>query len=154
MACVFLRRGSGIRIVDASLSMFSLTQVLAPILVFVIMAGSGAPSNTAASKARDAQRRADVHVILNAVWQYSIDHNGALPPSIPARKAQEICPSKNPVKPCVDLSVLADEYLETMRADPQAPAGHTWYTIVKSDENRVTVQAPHAEVEPVISLTR
>ncbi len=133
--------------------MFSLVQALAPILVFVVMAGSGAPSNAAVSKARDAQRRADVNIILNAVYQYAIDNNGELPAGIPSGQAKEVCSNNSPVQPCVDLRVLTKDYLVAIPTDPQAPDGHTWYTIVKSGENRITVQALHPENQP-INVTR
>lgn len=134
--------------------MFSLIQSLLPVLLYVVMAGSGAPSHSQASLARDSQRRADVNTILAAVWQYAGDHKGALPSNIPAYDAQEICSAKNAVKPCVDLKVLAGDYVVALPSDPQAPDGHTWYAIVKSGENRVTVRALHPETETFISVTR
>jgi prepilin-type N-terminal cleavage/methylation domain-containing protein len=39
---------------------------------------------------KNAQRRADVTTILNAVYQYSIDNNGAIPPSI-STTTRNIC---------------------------------------------------------------
>ncbi len=104
--------------------------------------------------ARDAQRRSDVNVVLNAVWQYALDNNGALPKNIPLNTPAEICASQAPVKPCVDLKVLEGSYIVSLPRDPEAPEGHTWYTIVKSGENRVTVTAMHPESEEVISITR
>ena len=105
--------------------------------------------------ARNAQRRADVNTILNAVYQYSIDNNGNLPTTI-TTSATEICRSGVDVN-CtglINLNVLTGSYVVALPADPQAAtATSTKYTIVKSG-NRVTVAAPSAEQSATISVTR
>lgn len=106
--------------------------------------------------ARDAQRRADVNTILNAVYQYSIDNNGNLPTSITTTNLV-ICKSGVNVS-CgadgVDLNVLTGSYVVALPSDPQsATATGTNYYIVKSG-NRITVSAPGAEQTATISVTR
>ncbi len=105
--------------------------------------------------ARNAQRRADVNTILNAVYQYSIDNNGTLPSTIETT-AKAICRSGVTVD-CtglINLNVLTGAYIVAIPADPQtATATSTSYTIVKSG-NRITVAAPDAEQSAAISVTR
>ena len=105
--------------------------------------------------ARNAQRRADVNTILNAVYQYSIDNNGSLPSTITTGET-EICKSGINVD-CtglVNLNMLTGSYVVAVPNDPQtATATSTKYTILKSG-NRVTVKAPDAEQGAAISVTR
>lgn len=105
--------------------------------------------------ARNAQRRADVNTILNAVYQYSIDNNGNLPTAITTTETN-ICRSGVNVvcTGLINLNVLTGSYVVGIPADPQTgDATDTNYTIFKSG-NRVTVKAPDAEQGAVISVTR
>jgi hypothetical protein len=104
--------------------------------------------------ARNAQRRGDVNTILNAVYQYAIDNNGTIPSTIPTGEPQEICDTRAPMQPCVDLSVLEGAYLVQVPKDPQAEAGETGYLISRSAQGRITVSAPNAEGSSEISVTR
>jgi type IV pilus assembly protein PilA len=105
---------------------------------------------------RNSQRKADVHTILNAVYQYYVD-NGSLPSAISSAET-EIC--KTNASSCsslIDLSVLtADEkYLPSIPTDPTGVSTNgTGYKIKKSSNNRVTVNAPFAENGATISATR
>ncbi len=105
---------------------------------------------------RNAQRRADVNTILNAVYQYSIDNNGTLPANI-TTSATAICQA-SPCTSLIDLSVLttSEKYLVSIPKDPliTATTGTAGYTIMKSSNGRVTVAAPSAEQSAVISVTR
>ena len=106
--------------------------------------------------ARDAQRRSDVNTILNAVYQYAIDNNGALPTGIPTGTAKGICKSTD--ADCsngVNLRVLTGSYLVNIPSDPQATTGTgTNYTIVQDANGRITVTAPGAEQTASITVTR
>jgi type IV pilus assembly protein PilA len=105
--------------------------------------------------ARDAQRRSDVNTILNAVYQYSIDHNGALPTGIPTGSPEQICKVTDPGCGGVSLNVLTGAYLVSIPADPQATGSGTNYTIVQDSNKRITVAAPGAETPgTTISVTR
>ena len=105
--------------------------------------------------ARNAQRRADVNTVLNAVYQYSIDNNGNLPSTITTTET-EICKSGVNVD-CtglINLNTLTGSYVVALPNDPQAAtATSTKYTIFKNG-NRVTVKAPSAEQNASISVTR
>jgi len=105
---------------------------------------------------RNAQRRADVNTILNAVYQYSIDNNGSLPSTI-TTTATAVCQA-SPCTSLIDLSVLtaSEKYLTAIPHDPliTATTGTSGYTIAKSANGRVSVAAPDAEQSLVISATR
>ena len=105
---------------------------------------------------RNAQRKVDVNTILNAVYQYSIDNNGALPANI-TTSVTAVCQAA-PCTGLIDLSVLSasEKYLTAIPHDPSisATTGTAGYTIVKSANGRVTVAAPLAEQSLVISATR
>ena len=113
--------------------------------------------------ARDAQRRSDVNTILNAVYQYAIDNNGALPSSIPtgSDNAQEVCitdSSDCPAGDAVDLDILTGSYLVSIPSDPQVATAGTGsdYMIYQSggSNSRVTVYASTYEGDSSITVTR
>lgn len=106
---------------------------------------------------RNAQRRADVNTILNAVYQYAIDNNGALPSSI-TTGLLEICKTGGTCAGLADLSVLTtnEKYLTAIPHDPGAtcnPNG-TCYVVMKTAGGRVMVAAVMAELGITISVTR
>lgn len=110
--------------------------------------------------ARNAQRRSDVNTILNAVYQYAIDHDGNLPPGLDdATRTTAICQT-NERCDGLSLDALNGSYLIRMPTDPlqsdNDPA--SGYTIRKSrygrDSWRITVAAPLAEGGLDISVTR
>jgi type IV pilus assembly protein PilA len=108
--------------------------------------------------ARNAQRRSDVQTIINAVYQYAIDNNGALPgnPAI-STTVQSIC--KDSTSPCtngISLRMLSGTYVVRTPIDPSVAAAATGtnYTIVKDTKGRVTVNAPGAENSATINVTR
>jgi prepilin-type N-terminal cleavage/methylation domain-containing protein len=107
-------------------------------------------------QARDAQRRADVNTILNAVYQYAIDNNGTLPAGIPTTTAKTIC--KSTAVSCnngVNLNTLTGSYLVKIPFDPKSStATGTNYLIVQDSNGRITVSAPGAEITSGISVTR
>jgi hypothetical protein len=104
-----------------------------------------------------------VATILNAVYQYSIDHNGTLP-TIPTAvcsllAANEVCKTTD-TGTCstgVDLNVLlaSEKYLTAMPVDPSiSSTDGTGYYITKNNYNRVTVCAPSAEQGATISVSK
>jgi type IV pilus assembly protein PilA len=137
---------------------FTLIELLLVIGIIGILAGVVIVSINPTKQlgdARNAQRRSDVNTILNAVYQYSIDHNGNLPSPITSVPS-EICRSGLNVD-CtglVNLNMLTGSYIVGLPIDPQsATATSTNYTIVKAN-NRVTVAAPGAEQGASIAVTR
>ncbi len=138
---------------------FTLLEILLVVAVIAILAGIVIVAINPTKQlgdARNAQRRADVNTILNAVYQYSIDNNGNLPANI-TTTVTAVCQAPSCTS-LIDLSVLttSEEYLTAIPRDPliTATTGTAGYTIVKSANGRVTVAAPSAEQSAVISVTR
>lgn len=116
------------------------------------------------SQANNAQRSSNVNTILNAVHQYGVDNRGKLPPDIETA-AKEICATGVAKATCDtdDLIYLgeltaSETYIPTLPKDPGCPddcaTNGIGYTVVKSANGRVTVNAPDAELSQVISVTR
>lgn len=142
---------------------FTLLEILLVVAAIAVLAGITIVAINPAKQlgeTRNAERRAGVNTILNAVQQYAIDNDGVLPSDIPTSEA-EIC--EDSVASCgtlVDLSVLTEdeEYLVDLPTDPQCPAvcdtDGIGYTIYKSANGRVTVSAPDAELDDIIEVTQ
>ncbi len=112
-------------------------------------------------QARDAQRRSDLNTILNAVYQYAIDHNGALPsstdiPTAPDKK--EICLAGESLSTCVRLDTLSGAYIVKVPNDPSitdlTTATGSKYFISKDANGRITVSGNAETAGVTISVTR
>jgi len=114
------------------------------------------------SEAHDAQRRSDVHTIINAVYDYTLDSNGELPAGIPTGTPKIICQITVSPSDCmtvlngVNLRMLSGSYLTTIPRDPKVTMTGTGtrYTIMEDTNGRLTVAAPGAERVEDISVTR
>ncbi len=138
---------------------FTLLEILLVVAAIAILAGIvilAINPTKQLGDTRNAQRRADVNTILNAVYQYAIDNNGTLPANI-TTTVTAVCQA-SPCTGLIDLSVLttSEKYLTAIPRDPliTATTGTAGYTIVKSANGRVTVAAPSAEQSATISVTR
>jgi len=145
---------------------FTLIEILLVVAAIAILASIvilAINPNKQLGETRNAQRRADVNTILNAVYQHSIDNNGTLL-TIPTGTcsllaANQVC-RLTAIGTCatgVDLSALTlnEKYLTKMPNDPTlSSADGTGYYISKSVNGRVSVCAPSAEQAAVISITR
>lgn len=111
------------------------------------------------AEAKNAQRWSNVNAILNAVYQYSVDHDGTFPTALPAVPT-EICKTGTAPSICasnglLDLTSLTPTYVVTLPVDPaELPGFGTGYLISTSTGNRVIVSAPHAEEGDVIEVSR
>lgn len=145
---------------------FTLLEILLVVAAIAILAGIvivAINPNKQLGDTRNAQRRADVNTVLNAVYQYTIDNGGILPTmpegSCSLVAENEICKA-SPTGDCsagVNLSVLITDqtYLTALPIDPTVSSTDgTGYYISKSANGRVTVCAPSAEQEASISVTR
>lgn len=139
---------------------FTLIEVLLVVAIIAILATIVILAINPArqlGESRNAKRKADLLVILNAVYQYYID-NAELPATIGTGET-EIC--KTGGASCggmVNLSVLTntEKYLVSIPLDPEGSntTDGTGYKIYKSSYNRVTVTAPQADLGEVISIAR
>lgn len=122
------------------------------------------------AQARNAQRWSDVNALLNAIHQYAVDNDGAVPPDIVVGTTAQVlgsattgtpaCTAKTPAATYLDLSdelVGTDQkYLTGVPMDPSGgTAGVTKYYVNKATNlGRIEVGACEAELAETISVTR
>jgi len=142
---------------------FTLLEVLLIVAILTVLAGVviiALNPGKQVGETRNSQRQADITTILNAVYQYSLDNNGALPSGI-TDKPTEICATGAPsCNGLVDLSSVTSKskYVSNMPKDPQCSTtcatNGTGYKISKDASNKVTVSAPAAEQSKRILVSR
>ena len=144
---------------------FTLIEILITVAIVAILAGAAIifinPAQQLA-RSRNIQRQSDINIILNAIGQNLADNrgnfncpNGAIPTS-----SMKMATSTGNY----DIAVcLAPVYLDKLPFDPKAAGAHyasstdydTGYYISQSTTtSRVTISAPSAELEQIISVTR
>ncbi|UPA22623.1 type II secretion system GspH family protein [Candidatus Peribacteria bacterium] len=118
-----------------------------------IVVAALSPTRQLASS-RDAKRQSDVNAILNAVYQYTIDHKGILPGGIPQGDTPRgICTvTATSCNNGVNLRILSGSYLVAIPIDPRAPENGTgtMYFIHQNTNSRLTVTAPLAEEKSIV----
>lgn len=134
--------------------------ILAILLTIVLIAINPARQF---AQANNTQRRSDVTAVLNAIHQYAADNSGELPTGVPtAGETAEISLAGTGVAFC---NALVPTYLAAL---PRDPLGGTFVDCNNYDSNfqisasipvvgstpRVTVSAPNAELDAIISVTR
>lgn len=139
---------------------FTLIEILLVVAAIAILAGIVIVAINPGKQlgdTRNAQRRSDVTTILNAAYQYSLDNNGVIPASITATGTEICAAGAANCSGVIDLSVLTlnQRYLVSMPQDPQkvTPNGNG-YTISRTANGRITVDAPLAEQGVTISVSR
>jgi len=148
---------------------FTLVEIILAVAIIFFLAGMVIIAINPAkqlAQTRNSQRDSDVQLILNQVYQYSIDNNSALPGSIPTSAdcggvaSNEICRTDIGSPNCsglVDISILTvnQKYLVDVPVDPSgSSANGTGYHISKDADSRITVCAPSAERGVEISATK
>lgn len=139
---------------------FTLLEILLVVAAIGILAGIVILALNPAKQlgdTRNAQRKADVNTILNAVYQYTIDNNGTVPAAI-TTTSTEICDSEaSSCTGLINLGVLtaSEKYLTAVPVEPQKTnANGAGYLIKKSANGRITVEAQFEEQDAVITVTR
>jgi type IV pilus assembly protein PilA len=103
---------------------------------------------------RDTARRNDLYQMLNALYQYSVDHNGDFPTQIQTNNWLDVGGSG------LDLAGdLVPTYIPTIPFDPLAtPAdvtgGITSYVLAEESNGRLTASATASEITVPLTLTR
>ena len=107
---------------------------------------------------RNAQRRSDVLTILNALYQYSLDNNGAFPDTLVAESETCDITGTDAIDLDPDLVTASSTYLTAIPTDPSAadPTTASEYYAVIMGSGRITVCAPLAanDNDAEISVTR
>lgn len=129
------------------------------ILVAIVLMALN-PSHEMA-EVKNYQRRLDIDKILNAVNQYSQEHNGAMPSDLSVNE-KEICATHTASSTCselglVNLSIITDTeaYLPVVPVDPQNDSAEgSGYFIRLTENGRVSARAPLAEDGELIMMTK
>lgn len=150
---------------------FTLLEILLVVAAIAILAGivifAINPAKQLA-ELRNGKRSADVSLIVNAIYQYSLDNGGALPPDLSEQSDSdcaldlylEICQTGTTGVSCsIDLSPLTDgqKYLVSVPVDPQGAlngAEGAGYNIFQNPNGRIVACAPNAELGAVIQIVR
>jgi general secretion pathway protein G len=142
---------------------FTLLEVLLVVAIIAILAGIviiAINPGKNLGDTRNSQRSADVNTIINGVYQYSLDNNGALPAGI-TTTATEVCATgAASCTSLVDLAALTTngKYIVSIPKDPQCATvcavNGTGYKISKDANGRLIVAAPSAEQGKTISVTK
>jgi type II secretion system protein G len=129
---------------------FTLLEILLVIAAIGILAAIvlvAINPNRQISQVRNADRRSDVNTLYKALEQYLID-NKEYPAGIDETK-RDVCINGNTPPNCVDLGVLVPDYIASIPTDPSGVA----YKVYKNSENsRIGVEAPGAELSQSISI--
>lgn len=142
---------------------FTLLEVLLVVAIIAILAGIviiAINPGKNLGDSRNSQRSADVNTILNGVYQYSLDNNGALPASITATSTEVCATGAASCTGLVDLTALttAGKYLVSIPKDPQCATvcatNGAGYKINKDVNGRLVVTATYAEQGKTISVTK
>jgi len=150
---------------------FTLLEILLVVAAIGILAGIvivALNPTKQLGETRNAQRSSDVNAIMNAVYQYSIDHSGSMPAGLDAVAGSSqvlgtdgsgcntTCGAVTTVAACVDLSGdLVPTYIVDIPTDPSTGTGsNTDYYINKSGNGRLAVGACDPEQGATISISR
>ena len=146
---------------------FTLLEILLVVGIIAILAGIVIIAINPAkqlSDARNAQRRSDVLTILNAIYQYEIDHNGQVT-NLNSGHGFAGDTTDN----CTDadteafsglnnyLVTASSTYLTAIPVDPTtgvANSSSDYWVHSNTSSGRITVCAPSAENGVVIKVTR
>lgn len=107
-------------------------------------------------EARNTRRKSDVTALLDALFQYSVEHGGMYPEGIGSAPV-ELC--KQGASSCdglLDLSAaLVSDYLAAMPTDPKTGTeGNSTRYAVALEGSRISVRALDAEGGAVITVRR
>ena len=143
---------------------FTLLEVLLVIAVIGILAAIvlvAINPNRQISQARNAQRRSDVNTLYKALEQYLIDNQSyTVGGTGITNTPKEVCNTGNktttdtlsPTTLCdgkADLRVLVPTYIAAIPVDP---TGGAYKVSINSDNNRISVTAPGAELSQTIAI--
>lgn len=142
--------------------------VIALIGVFLGIIVIAIDPTTRFKNARNQQRKADVAVLLGALYQYYSDNRGNIPATIDSVTASAqvfgtnvtgcntSCTATTTAVACLDLTTsLVDKYLSNIPMDPQTgTTGNTDYYVNVLSGNHVVVGACDPENSATISVTR
>ncbi len=142
---------------------FTLIEILIVIGLIVILGGIAIMTlkpGELLARGRNGARISHLHTIANAIWQNKSDNRGIFNcGSIPTSTTKMAVGAGNyDIAPC-----LVPAYLPNMPYDPNTAGAHfssttdydTGYNIIlNASTSRITISAPNAELNEIISVTR
>lgn len=145
---------------------FTLIEILLVVAILAILASIVIIAINPArqlAQANNSQRRVDVTTVLNAVYQYALDHGGQILPEI-TTSTREVCvlgTGSTASTSCTGKAHLGNLihnqlYLSGFPIDPggATTTNGTGYYIKKTVNGRVTVTAVAAGLDQTITVTR
>jgi type IV pilus assembly protein PilA len=113
-------------------------------------------------QADNTRRRSDILAILNAITEYAADNSGSLPGTLSSVSSSAETLASDTSSGNIDFcSYIVPTYIAAMPYDPDSgnwtscSSYDTGYTvIVSASDNRVTVNAPSAELSETININR
>jgi prepilin-type N-terminal cleavage/methylation domain-containing protein len=150
---------------------FTLLEILLVVAAIGILAGIVIVAVNPSKQLGDtsnAQRRSDVNAVMNAVYQYALDNNGAFPSGLVATATtpsmlgtatsgcNTICTATTTAAACLNLTNdLTPTYIVGIPMDPlSGTAANTDYYIRRLSTGRLVVGSCDPEQSEVISVTR
>lgn len=138
---------------NSAFTLVELVLVMAVLSILAVTAVALLNPAQRLAEARNLQRTSDVAQILGAIAQYVNEPGNSLSDF----GSIAICPSTSVIGTSdINLGTqLVDAYIPSIPQDPSSgSAANTGYTVCRSNNNRVTIAAPNAEVGDNISITR
>jgi len=124
---------------------FTLIELLIIIAIIAILAAGviiAVNPGRQFKEARNSTRWSHMNAIANAVYTYTVEHQGTYPPCIPAY------PNKANVEDCA--SDLVPTYISSLPKDPQASEGyHYEIGFDNAEQNRIKITSTAPEAEGV-----
>lgn len=105
------------------------------------------------AQARDSQRTSNVTSILNAIGQRIADNKGVFEGTLGVVTCPVLPTTLTEIGNTLD-TCLAPTYLNAIPTDPKLGAGGGYRVMASSTTGRITVDAPSAEINLPISVTR
>lgn len=135
------------------LMVVSLIAILASLVIVAV--------NPAAHSAlaRNAERWNHMNMLSNGLYQYRLQHDGALPAGV-SETPHEICRPDTTSRVCMekgllDISSLVPQYIRTIPIDPAAPQGEgVGYALSFREGKKLLITAIYAENGDIISINR
>ncbi len=137
-----MRKQAGISVIELILVIL----VIGILTALVIVSRNPASQE---SQTRNIQRQSDIEEIAQTIHQFKLHNQNRLPKTNDRKKIAEC---QEDTTDTSDLSdALVSDYLTEIPIDPQ---GQSQYLVCQTDDDKITVKAPKAELGKEVTITR